>query len=822
MTALLTPAIHLMNRLRLRSKFLLIIILCLIPLLVLSYSTLSSIEANVAISEQERSGITFIMPLRQLMVLIAETRGMTNGYLKGKTAFKAKIEAKQQEVDTNLTLLRNIETRLAGHLASEDRGTAIQQEWRALQASSFSMKAEESFRAHTALIAKVIEYITYVGRISNLLLDPDVGRSSLADATIIQIPALVESMGQLRGLGAGVVAAGKVDHKQELRLAVLLDRISFNHQAFESTIAIAVEDNPALKMQVGTYYHRAIEAADKFIHLTRKQIMQADEISMDAGEYFAAGSTAIKSNLELYDVLIPIMDETLSTHLMQSRNTKWFTLSIITAVLLLLSYLLLGFYAAIKQSLDRLHQSARRIANGDLTERLDLEARDEMAQIGTAINTIAEGVGQSVSSVLTTSNHFVTVGSRLAESSRTTGSAVESQVKEVRETAHAVEQMANAVRDVAANTAQAATAAQQANEAGTNGQRVVGEAVESINKLAGDLEQVADVVHKLEEHGQGINSILEVIRGIADQTNLLALNAAIEAARAGEQGRGFAVVADEVRSLAGRTQESTLEIQSMIEQLQTSTRRAVEVMEASSTQVARSVKHTRGTGDALQKLTGLVASISDMNARIAASAEQQSGMAAEISNNISNMTDAAGQSSTVAQGSVEDSAQALSLASELRSMLNRFQVDQPALQKLKHDHGHILFHWDDSFSVGVKEVDRQHRILVDMVNELNYEVKSGSDLYLLGRILQGMIDYTVSHFGYEEDLMERHGYEDLVAHKAKHQNLVGEVLDFQRRVNANDDKVVDELLAFLNNWLAKHIKGTDKKYGGVLNAKGVY
>ncbi len=822
MTTFLAPAIELMNRLRLRSKFVLIITLSMIPLLVLSYITWSSIDADVVFSEQERRGIAFIVPLRKLMVHMAETRGMTNGYLNGKSGFKTKVEAKRREVDADFSALLKVEADLALYIASENRGVALQREWQALQARAFAMKAGESFSAHTALIAKVIEYINYVGHVSNLTLDPKVDRSSLGDAAIRQIPVLVESMGQLRGLGAGAVAAGRLDPKLELRMAVLLDRIGANHQALEATIAIAIDTNPALKKQLDIPYRQAIEATDKFIRLTRQQVMQAEDIRIDAGDYFAAGTRAIKGNLALYDAVVPAMDGLLAAHLVKNRNIELFTLSVIAIVLLLLGYLLTGFYAAIKESLNHLHQSARRVAEGDLTERLNLQTRDEMAEIGTAINTVAEGVGQTVSAVVSTSGQFVTVANRLAESSWTTGSAVESQVHDIDEAAHAIKQMAESVRGVASNTTQAAASAQQANEASANGQRVVGEAVDSINKLADDLEQVACVIKRLEEHSQSINSILEVIRSIAEQTNLLALNAAIEAARAGEQGRGFAVVADEVRGLARRTQESTLEIQTMIEQLQTDSQQAVQLMETSSAQAANSVQYANSAGDALQELTGLVATISDMNTRIAILADEQNVMATEVDKNIGNMTKAAEQSATAAQGSVEDSARATVLASEAQSLLKRFQIDQADLERIKTEHRHILFRWDDSYSVGIKEVDRQHRILIDMLNELYQEVKNGSDMQLLGRIYQGLIDYTVSHFSYEESLMERHGYEDLAAHKTKHKKLIDQVLDLQRRVNANDEKVVDELLEFLNDWLAGHIRGTDKQYGVALNAKGIY
>ena len=162
-----------------------------------------------------------------------------------------------------------------------------------------------------------------------------------------------------------------------------------------------------------------------------------------------------------------------------------------------------------------------------------------------------------------------------------------------------------------------------------DGQGVVEGSIDAINRLAGEIERAATVTDKLDEYSTNIGAVLDVIRGIADQTNLLALNAAIEAARAGEQGRGFAVVADEVRTLASKTQESTSEIQDMIERLQTGTREAVSVMQSSRGEAQNSVEQTAIAGESLSKITQAVSVINDMSTHIASAAEEQSSVSQE-------------------------------------------------------------------------------------------------------------------------------------------------------------------------------------------------
>jgi len=819
----LSPAIGLMNRLRYPVKFGLIFVILLVPLTALSTSLISNISEDLDFLERERTGLAYIKALRKPIEYVQQHRGMTAAHLNGASGFLERIMNKRSAVDGALAELETIDSQLGRELDTDAAVDEMMQQWNAIKTRSLDASPAQSIEMHSAMIADMLALMSTVADSSGITLDPKLDSYYLGDALVSTLPNMLENMGQARAAASSVAARGAFSNKQiYTRLAVLSNNIDLYFNKARSGLQAVYDANPAVAGSLSDATTANIEAIRKMQTLLNDQLLNAETITVGSDRVFNTATTAIGGSYKLYDALVPVLDRLFVQRIEQARSGVAIAIGVDVVVLALMVYLFAGFYLSVRHSIRQISDAAEKLADGDLTVQMTLESRDEMTQISDAINTIAMGVGQTVSTVMGTSDRVVEVASRLAESSRNTGNAVSSQVREIDESSRAVEQMASAVQDVAANTAQAATAAQQANDAGSNGGRVVGEAVASINRLAGDLEHVAGVIHQLEEHSQSINGILEVIRGIAEQTNLLALNAAIEAARAGEQGRGFAVVADEVRNLAGRTQESTMEIQAMIEQLQNGTREAVQVMEASSAQAATSVEHANQAGEVLQELTGLVASISDMNARIAASAEQQSAMAAEINSNIGNISSAAEQSAAIALSSVEDSAQTMALASESRSMLKRFQLDIPALQALKEAHNHVLFQWDDSFSVNIAEIDRQHRVLVDLINDLYHEVKSHSDLRLLGRILQGLIDYTVSHFGYEEGLMERYGYEDIEAHKAKHEKLVAQVLDFQSRVNNHDDSVVDELLAFLNDWLSKHIKGTDTKYAEVLNAKGVY
>jgi methyl-accepting chemotaxis protein len=234
--------------------------------------------------------------------------------------------------------------------------------------------------------------------------------------------------------------------------------------------------------------------------------------------------------------------------------------------------------------------------------------------------------------------------------------------------------MAATSQEVARNTAAAANAARQADSETQAGREVVNQAIDAIDHLAQEVVSAADVIHRLEAESGKIGTVLDVIRGIAEQTNLLALNAAIEAARAGEQGRGFAVVADEVRTLATRTQESTQEIQKMIERLQTGAKSAVQVMEQGRSKAQVSVQQAARAGTSLDTIATAVSAISDMNAQIASAAEEQGAVAEEINRNITNISQIANQTASGAEQTATASAELAKLAARLQTHVGRFKT----------------------------------------------------------------------------------------------------------------------------------------------------
>jgi methyl-accepting chemotaxis protein len=311
---------------------------------------------------------------------------------------------------------------------------------------------------------------------------------------------------------------------------------------------------------------------------------------------------------------------------------------------------------------------------GDLTVRLEANSRDEMGRVADAFNHFVSKIHKLIGSSVNSTGQLASSTQQLTVVAAESSQAVAQQMSELDQVATAITEMTATVQEVARNAGSAAAAARDADSQANQGKQVVIETIETINELAEAVQHSADVINKLKDESTNIGAVLNVIKSVAEQTNLLALNAAIEAARAGEQGRGFAVVADEVRQLASRSQQSTQEIEKIIQALQGRAKDAVQAMEEGRDRANRSVTQAASAGQALEEITRAVSTISDMNTQIASAAEEQSAVTEDINRNTVSIQTLANKA---AEGSSHTAAAAdelAALADLLRGELSQFKV----------------------------------------------------------------------------------------------------------------------------------------------------
>lgn len=334
------------------------------------------------------------------------------------------------------------------------------------------------------------------------------------------------------------------------------------------------------------------------------------------------------------------------------------------------------FAMSLTRALNSLVEAMSEIAegDGDLTQRMEVRGRDELAQLSKSFNRFMVKIHEIVVQVTDATEHLAQSSENVSTIVADTRQGIQEQRLGTDQVATAMNEMTATVQQVAEHAGNAASKASEADERAQSGKRVVHQTIGSIEQLANEVDRAAQVINGLERDSESIGTVLDVIQGIAEQTNLLALNAAIEAARAGEQGRGFAVVADEVRNLASRTHESTKEIQIIIERLQSGAQDAVQVMSIGSEKAKQSVAQAADAGSALDEITAAVGTIVNMNGEIAQASQQQGQVAEDINQNVIKIAGSADESFQGTEDLATNSHDLARLATGLKGMVGRFKT----------------------------------------------------------------------------------------------------------------------------------------------------
>ncbi|NWE12052.1 methyl-accepting chemotaxis protein [Pseudomonas yamanorum] len=426
-----------------------------------------------------------------------------------------------------------------------------------------------------------------------------------------------------------------------------------------------------LNSQLPEQYQANLQEASVSLQAYRSAVSQYRDSQV-------ATAAATKIMAEQGDILLDRSNKlTLSQTVVRDTDTAHAKNLLLLATALALAFGILAAWAITRQIVIPLSQTlkvAERVAAGDLSHNLISERRDELGQLQRSMQSMTVGLRELIGGISDGVTQIASAAEQLSAVTEQTSAGVNSQKVETDQVATAMNEMAATVQEVARNAEEASEAAVAADQQAREGDKVVGEAIAQIERLASEVGNSTEAMGHLKRESDKIGSVLDVIKSVAQQTNLLALNAAIEAARAGEAGRGFAVVADEVRSLAQRTQKSTEEIEELIVGLQSGTQQVATIMDNSRNLTDSSVELTRRAGNALENITRTVSTIQAMNQQIATAAEQQSAVAEEINRSVLNVRDVSEQTSAASEETAASSAELARLGIYLQTLVGRFKV----------------------------------------------------------------------------------------------------------------------------------------------------
>ncbi|EIK42876.1 methyl-accepting chemotaxis protein [Cellvibrio sp. BR] len=481
---------------------------------------------------------------------------------------------------------------------------------------------------------------------------------------------------------SGIETARDTIIKDTQTLAQVLGEASVGAITFDDAATVAASLN-ALKLSPRVQ-SAAIYSGGKPFAWYVQGVSEADAKSRISTQAPSVGMTEAKGQLTITEAIqsdgqtLAYISMVIDMAEVQTIVAQAFNRSLV--VVIVLSLLALAVSYAVQKSIvgpiNNIVEALRNISEGegDLTRRLPVSGRDEVAELASCFNRFVERLQGIIGNVIQTAASVRKDAQVLSATARENELAIQHQQNEIQQIVTAIREMAAVVDNVSQSVSETANQSQQADSAAASGKQTVALTMGQIQSLSNDIKTAAGVIDQLQQETQSIGSVLDVIRGIAEQTNLLALNAAIEAARAGEQGRGFAVVADEVRTLASRTQTSTTEIREMIERLQSGSHKAVEMMSAGNAQAGASVEQAGQASVSLENITSIVSVIRDRTNQIAAASEQQSAATRQIEKNVQRISNVAVESAQSSSRICTNTEHLAAAADQLSELVSRFRV----------------------------------------------------------------------------------------------------------------------------------------------------
>uniref|UniRef100_UPI003BA18D17 methyl-accepting chemotaxis protein n=1 Tax=Aeromonas jandaei TaxID=650 RepID=UPI003BA18D17 len=660
------PAIRLGNQLSFKYKFLLWSCLMLLPLAYSMANLLGRLQDDNEQARKELAGVINLTPVPAIeQALLTHRNLVTQHAYEQNPVGEDKVKAAAQAVEDSLRAF-------ADTRQENPAFDALKQGWTALQSEGSKQEVDQSNLRHDKLLTEVRHLYKNITAASSLIQDPALGTYYMVILTSERLPQLRDLLAQVRDRAATIADFGLFQAEGYSGLRFRLDLINATLQELEADLTLLYQIEPAYRAELGQQTDALLQQVRQGVDTMENKMMKDQLVQLSTKEVLALGDGLDNTITKLAGQVRQRLEADLHQRMAANQRHFWWVTAPLTAILLLYIYLMIGAYLSLRDTVGRVREIAARVNAQDLSQHIEIVGQDELAAISRDYNITLETLRTLMRRVRENGVTVVESATEIEDRTCRSQEVIAAQQGETHQVATAIKELAATSQDMAGNALQAARMTQEAQQVVGQGEAVVDRTIKAIDHINREVLRTAESIGQLEQQCSQIGGVISVIRGIAEQTNLLALNAAIEAARAGEQGRGFAVVADEVRSLASRTQGATVEIQQMIEQLQSGARASVNAMSAASREAQEGVGLAQEAQHAFGAITEKVDRMVDTNAIIASAIEQQGAVVNEIERNVVRISDGSDEALQVANEARDAARQIHQLTEQLRSMVQSF------------------------------------------------------------------------------------------------------------------------------------------------------
>ena len=671
MNIILRPATNLMNRLTYLQKFILISLICLVPLFTLAYMQLKTLHEAEQVTQKELNGLIELRNTLSLVNIAAERRDLILIRGNDPSVVASLVARIQQKESDYITLIKEIEKSALKNGQSSTLSLIKNLSTEILidrTKDTTSMSMVEKYDVFNQSVSNTWGLVRAIANDAGLSRDSNPRNFFLMKLIIDELELAIKHQGMHRAFASFAFKKGSLasrDLDDFDKLLAFLDQDAKN-------IALTLQPL-STDTQLKTISNKTIKQLQEDV-ITLDDILLGEEFDQPWENYFDNGVKALTHISSFLDQSISSIEVNLKVRVAEQSQDFYFLLIACLLVLAFVSYLMLGFNLSVRRGIDAILTTAREVSKGDLTVQVVPNSKDEIGQLGEEFNQMTQNIRNLISEVTNTSDVVVTQTSKVDDIATKSSQAIGLQSSEIDQVTTAVNEMSISVQEVARTTAEASEASIQVSNEANSGNKLVVSSLESIKLLSTNIDHSMEMIDLLAKESDGISVVLDVIKSIAEQTNLLALNAAIEAARAGEQGRGFAVVADEVRTLAQRTQQSTQEIEKIILKLQSGVSDTSKSMTVSHENVGKSVSSSEEVGEALDRISNSAQSIVDFNAQIVTATEEQTIVAQEIDQKIIAINDLTSQTAVGAKETAESLDNMVEQTNHLKEVIHAFKV----------------------------------------------------------------------------------------------------------------------------------------------------
>lgn len=667
--------IALISRLRFRHKFQLLLTLLLLPLVFASVVIYNLGRVELRHLEARARGFVVAEALHELRVLGAKHRGTAAQWLNGVDEAGEKLVELEGQMQEAMSYARTVMDRKK--MNEEVRAAFVEANntWTLLLKPRLkTLGAETSFVLHTTWVGEVSAVIDLVVNSTDVVLDDRIDTYFYGQLSVYHIANLQEFTGQLRGFGAGFAASQQTSMQMLLELNNLYDRLQDLLEIVQNQLSFIEDiDQEGYQKLTGSVSEFETQLQE-FLNITEKKLLDTSTIDIKPSDYFNAGTRAISAMSKLLHQVNKNYKGRVDFYTRKTNRSRIFVFTLFGFQVAIGMYLFTCVRLNLNSNISKVQEMARGLSQGEIANTYTAGSTDELGGVVNELNSSFKGLRDIIAIIKSQSLEQTKTAQTLTELASESNSLGQSQQNQIINILSAARQISDSGRQVAKLCQQATKETGIAEDNANQGVKRSSTSATQIRQLAEGIRQAGTDIDELAQQAAQIGTVIDVIKSVAEQTNLLALNAAIEAARAGEQGRGFAVVADEVRTLATRTQDSTNEIEATIAQLQQVAQKAVSTMNDAVEQASSGEKAAEETGEALSQIQAVIEAVTGVIQQVDHASQEQSSSLDGISENVEQVESAASQLVGHSEGVTSTAKSLTEQARQMDEVVMKFKV----------------------------------------------------------------------------------------------------------------------------------------------------